>query len=216
VFQDRSGNLWFGTNGDGVLRYDGKSLKSFSTGEGFVGLAVRGIAEDRDGNVWFATSGGLTRYDGVSFTNFTEQHGLLSEDVWCLAVDGQGTIWVGTLHGVSRFDGAEFTPFHIPAVEPDPARGVTGARMVHSIMEDSRGRMWFGTSGGAYVYDGETLSNISDKDGLCNDTVNCILEDRRGRFWFATHHAGVCRMDGSSFTHITAEDGVRGTGVWDL
>ncbi|WP_417196043.1 two-component regulator propeller domain-containing protein, partial [Bizionia sp.] len=27
IFQDSKGNLWFGTNGDGVIRFSGKSLE---------------------------------------------------------------------------------------------------------------------------------------------------------------------------------------------
>ena len=73
IFQDKSGNLWFGTNGDGVIRYNGDSLEYFSVYEGFGGFAVRGIVEDKEGNVWFGTSGGVTKYDGESFTNFTDQ-----------------------------------------------------------------------------------------------------------------------------------------------
>ncbi len=47
IFQDKSGNLWFGTNGDGVIRYDGDSLEYFSINEGFGGVAVIGIVEDK-------------------------------------------------------------------------------------------------------------------------------------------------------------------------
>jgi hypothetical protein len=49
IFQDQSGNLWFGTNGDGIVRYDGDSLEYFSINEGFGGVAVRGIVEDQEG-----------------------------------------------------------------------------------------------------------------------------------------------------------------------
>jgi len=216
IFQDRSGNLWFGTNGDGVIRYDGERLEYFSLKEGFGGVAVRGIVEDAAGNVWFGTDGGLTRYDGKSFTNFTEKDGLINKDVWSLEIDHKGIIWIGTLQGISCFNGKVFTPFVIPASEPDYTRGVTSARIVHSIMEDSQGRMWFGTSGGAYIYDGKSLSNISEQDGLCNNSVNCILEDRKGTIWFATHHQGICRWDGLSFTNITEQEGVNGTEAWDL
>lgn len=216
IFEDSKGNHWFGTNGDGVARYDGTSLQYFSTREGFSGDAVRGIVEDKDGNVWFGTDGGVTRYDGRTFTNYSGKNGLADRDVWSIFVDRKGIIWVGTLQGISRFDGKGFTPFPIPESAPDYSRGVTSARIVHSIMEDHEGRMWFGTNGGAYVYDGKSLSNISEKDGLCNNSVNCILEDRHGNIWFATHHNGVCRFDGESFTHVSEKDGVRGTEVWDL
>ncbi len=35
-------------------------------------------------------------------------------------------------------------------------------------MVDTKGKVWFGTNGGAYFYDGKTLINISEKEGLCN------------------------------------------------
>ena len=40
MFQDKAGNIWFGTNDEGVCRYDGHSLKYFSTAEGLAGSAV--------------------------------------------------------------------------------------------------------------------------------------------------------------------------------
>ncbi len=76
VFQDRDGNFWFGTNGDGVCRYDGKSLTYLSVEEGFGGRAVRGILQDNDGVMWFATNGGVSRYEAGIFTNYTVANGL--------------------------------------------------------------------------------------------------------------------------------------------
>lgn len=213
TFQDSRGNLWFG--GDGASRYDGESLEHFPVNEEF-GVSIRGMTEDQAGNVWFATSGGLSKYDGESFTRFTEADGLASDGVWSIAIDRSGTIWAGTLEGVSRLNGDVFTPFDIPEAEPDLSGGFASGKVIRSIMEDSRGRMWFGTNGGAYVYDGESLTNISEQDGLCNNSVNAIREDKKGRFWFATHHQGVCRMEGTSFTHVTKEDGVIGTEAWDI
>jgi len=216
IHQDRRGHYWFGTNGDGVIRWDGSSLKGFSIREGFGGVAVRGIVEDDEGHVWFGTERGLTRYDGSSFRNFTKADGLVGNDVWALLIDRKGVIWIGTIDGVSRFDGTTFTTFPLPESAPDPTRGVTSARIVHCIMEDSRGRLWFATNGGAYVHNEGELTNISEEDGLCNDVVNCILEARDGSIWFATHHAGVCRFDGTTFTHFGADDGVEGAEAWDL
>ena len=216
IFQDKNGNLWFGTNGDGVIRYDGDALKYFSIDEGFGGVAVRGIVGDKAGNVWFGTEGGLTKYDGKSFTNFTEKDGLVNNDVWSLTIDSKGVIWIGTLQGVSRFNGKAFTFFDLPETESDPNRGVTSTRIVHSIMEDSKGRMWFGNNGGAYIHDGKSLSSISTKDGLPDNSVNDVLEDKNGNIWFATHYKGVWRWDGTSFTQIATKQRDSGTEVWSL
>ncbi len=218
IFQDKAGNLWFGTNGEGVCRYDGKTLTYYSVKDGFSGTAVRGIIEDTDGNVWFGTNGGVSKYDGKSFVNFTVKDGLSDNDVWSIYANEAGNIWVGSLEGVSRFDtvSGRFRPFPIPESEPDYSRGVTSARIVHCIFEDSQGRMWFGTNGGAYVYDGKSLTNISEKDGLCSNAVNSILEDKDGNLWFATHHKGVSRYDGKSFTNFTEDGIISGNEVWSL
>ncbi len=216
IFQDSRGTMWFGTNSKGVVRYANGKAEFFSIEEGFGGWAVRAIAEDAAGNVWFGTSGGVTRHDGTGFVNFTETSGLPSADVWSLTIARDGTIWVGTLEGVCRFANGVFTAFHLPPSTPDPTRGVTSARICHDIMEDSKGRMWFASNDGAYVHDGESLRLLSERDGLCSNSVNGFLEHTDGSIWFATHHNGVCRWDGTTFTHFGEQQGITGTEAWKL
>ena len=92
IHKDRRGHYWFGTNGDGVLRWNGTKLEGFAIREGFGGVAVRGIVEDEKGHVWFGTERGLTRYDGSSFVNFTKADGLVGDDVWALMIDRKGCL----------------------------------------------------------------------------------------------------------------------------
>src|SRR5687767_12034866 len=66
---DNAGNLWFGTTGDGVYRYDGKSFTNYTTDNGLSSNAVWSILEDRTGNIWFGTDSGLSRYDGKSIAS---------------------------------------------------------------------------------------------------------------------------------------------------
>ena len=216
IYQDGRGHYWFGTNGDGVLRWDGTALERFSTPEGLGGVAVRGIIEDHQGNIWFGTDSGLTRYDGTSFVNFTKADGLAGNDVWALVAARNGALWIGTTEGVSRFDGKTFTVFSLPETQGDPSRGVTSNRIVHCILEDSRGRVWFATNGGAFVYEDGVLTNISEDEGLCDSVVNCIIEAQDGSLWFATHHNGVCRFDGTTFTSFGTDEGIEGSESWDL
>ncbi len=216
ILQDRTGTYWFGTNGRGVVRYDGGTPEYFSIDEGFGGWAVREIVEDNQGNIWFATSGGISKYDGDTFINYTESDGLVANDAWSLEIDRDGIIWVGTIGGVSRFDGDSFSRFELPESEPDLDRGVTSPWIVHNILEDSRGWMWFAANSGAYIDDGKTLWKLSEEAGLCNNAVNGFLEDKHGHIWFATHHNGVCRWDGTAFTHFDEHHGVKGSEAWKL
>jgi ligand-binding sensor domain-containing protein len=58
IYQD-VWNFWFGTNGDGIIRYNGKLLEKISVGEMGLIFRVLEIVEDKEGNVWFGTSEGL-------------------------------------------------------------------------------------------------------------------------------------------------------------
>jgi ligand-binding sensor domain-containing protein len=66
---------------------------------------------------------------------------------------------VGTTQGVYTFDGEKFSSFEIPEGKINPDVGVSTTKMVHSIIQDSKGKMWFATNGGVYIYDGTTLKH---------------------------------------------------------
>ncbi len=69
-------------------------------------------------------------------------------------------------------------------------------------MEDSKGRRWFGTNGGAYIYDGKSFTNFSKNDGLASRAIQCTYEDKEGRIWFGGW-LGLYRFDGKSFVNFT-------------
>ena len=74
MIEDKNGNLWFCTDGEGVWRYDGESFKNFTTEDGLINNSVFSVVEDRKGNLWFGTRKvGLCRFDGKSFVSFSEQ-----------------------------------------------------------------------------------------------------------------------------------------------
>ena len=72
--EDRHGNIWFGRDGLGATRFDGKSFKHFTTKDGLCSNNVSSIVEDKQGNMWIGclssgqpasnTEGGLNRFDG--------------------------------------------------------------------------------------------------------------------------------------------------------
>ena len=68
---DHYGNLWFGHDGAGVTRYDGKTFTTFTKAQGLASNYVNGITEDKSGNLLFITVGSyVSRFDGKRFTQF--------------------------------------------------------------------------------------------------------------------------------------------------
>ncbi|MBL8448022.1 MAG: regulator [Zoogloeaceae bacterium] len=102
IHVDGAGDVWAGTWGGGVSRFDGKKWVSYSTPEGLAGNIVYAIARDGKGQLWFGTNGGVSRFDGKRWRSFTRKDGLLSDNVYALAALPNGEVWAGMKGGVSR------------------------------------------------------------------------------------------------------------------
>ncbi len=221
IFQDSKGNYWFGPAGKSVARYDGKTLEYYSRNEFFYGNdskndnSVHAIAEDKEGNIWFGTYRGAIRYDGKSFRSYTEKDGLSNIRVGrkSILTDKTGNIWVGTTGGVFRYN---------------PSADSTGGKCfshfdlltpinVKDIMEDKAGNIWFASqANGVFRYDGKTIKNITEKEGLGDNYAGGMIQDKTGNYWF-TMKGGICRYDGEIFTEFTTKDGLGGgdvTGIY--
>ena len=214
MFQDSRGDIWFGGEG-GVFRFSNNllthidSIKS-SSGRG---VTIKDITEDNDGTIWIGHTDGVSSVDGEKVTNYYESDGLISNDVWCVATDKDNQVWIGTIEGVCKFDGNHFTPFKLPEGVKDTTVGVSSTKMIHNIMEDSRGRIWFSTNGGIYLKDKNSLTNLSEKDGLHTPFVNEVIETKRGDFLISTSK-GLYKYQKGIITDITVSlfEETKGTG----
>jgi ligand-binding sensor domain-containing protein/serine phosphatase RsbU (regulator of sigma subunit) len=211
MLQDQLGNLWFGTDGGGVTRFDGKSFTHFTEKEGLSDNRVWSIYQDHMGDLWFGTyGGGVTRYDGKSFTHFTDKGGLQGNTVISIFQDKSGNIWFGTIgKGISKFNGESFTIY-------GREEGFTN-NGVMSILQDHFGNLWFGTdSGGLFKYDGKSFANYTKNEGLSGNSVYSILQDNEGNLWFGTYGGGVSKYDGKSFTNFTEKEGLSGNYIYSI
>lgn len=106
IHQDRKGHYWFGTNGDGIIRYDGRILEKITIAGISPYFRVLEIVEDTAGNIWFTAEGyGVYRYDGNNFKQFTTEDGLTSNVTQSIIEDNKGQVWFGSWQGLSIYDG---------------------------------------------------------------------------------------------------------------
>ena len=160
MIQDKKGNIWFGTNNEGVCRYDGERFFYYAEKDGLAGNAVRRILEDKKGNIWLATNNGVTMYNGTTFTRFSEADGLSSNDTWSMLLDSKDQLWVGTMEGVCVYNGTSFTKVDVPVVNNSTRSSRFTTKLVWSMYEDKSGAIWFGTDGdGVKKFDGKTFTN---------------------------------------------------------
>jgi ligand-binding sensor domain-containing protein len=217
--QDKNGNLWFGTTGEGVYRYDGKSFIQSTEKDGLNSNVIYSILEDKDGKLWIGTLEGLCVYDGKTFTkiqiplpeNLPPNKHHTTHDVFSIMQDKSGKLWFATIDGVFIYDGKSFTHF---VVNNAGVGFKSSNNNVEYILEDKEGNIWFGgrTNDGVFRYDGKSISNLKLLDLKGNAWAWPALQDKNGNIWFS-NWGGAYRYDGKSFKGFTTDNGLCNDGV---
>jgi ligand-binding sensor domain-containing protein len=213
MYQDVKGNYWFGTNGNGIIRYDGQTLETMTIDGVNPNMRVIEIVDDKAGNLWFGTSDGLIKYDGEKFATFSKNEGLLGndEEIWGLIVDKSGLVWVGGYGGVFHFDGERFIPFSLPDSIVENRQYMLSHQLVFKMIEDKSGTIWLATDGnGIFKYNKGEFTHLTIKNGLTDNNTADILEDRQGNIWIGTFYGGTSKFDGTTFTNFTKDSMIKG------
>ncbi len=195
AFVDKDDNLWLGTWGRGVTKYNGENWSNLDQSGGLAGNYVYDITQDPEGNIWVASSsGGITKVTKSSITALTSLDGLTGSGWYSLAVDKDSNMWIGSNAGLIKYDGATFSTF-------TTTDGLPG-NQVTAVLTVKNGDLWIGTlsGNGAAKYSNNTWEIFGTSAGLVNNNVNKIIEDSKGHFWFATY-GGVSKFDGSNWTN---------------
>jgi ligand-binding sensor domain-containing protein len=206
VFQDKKDNYWFGSNGEGVYRYDGKTIVNFTTKDGLCNDSIRQIQEDKFGNIFFSTLSGINKFDGKQFTSLqpvkSKDWKLEPNDLWFSILGKRGE------NGPYRFDGKTLFQLEFPKHylhDEIYAKGINpffSPYEVYCIYKDRKGVMWFGTSVfGACRFDGQSIKWMYEEDLTIAPSggtfgIRSIFEDKEGRFWFCnTWHRYIFDFD---------------------
>ena len=118
IFVDDQGNLWFASNGLGILKYDGSNWTKFVIADDLVdSQEAQGVAVDKLGNIWFSASNVLTWQvqedstlkqfgmifklspDGTNYEVVDYQTPLTWPDARKIRFDASGTAYFATFGG---------------------------------------------------------------------------------------------------------------------
>ena len=201
VFQGKNDDYWFGSDGQGVYRYDGKILTRLTTKHGLSHNRIRGIQEDRSGHVFFTTLGGIDKFDGRTIVKLPPTRSRAPDQGWKLQPDD---LWFASNqddNGPYRFDGETLYDLEFPKHDLEDGfyakvpNAPYNPYQVYTVYKDRGGHIWLGTSTfGACRFDGKSLSWLYEKhltqigeNGSFG--IRSIIEDKAGKFWFCnTRH----------------------------
>ena len=229
LIEDKSGDLWLATSGNGVLRFN-KEKKTFSEPIRRRSRTCLDLAIDNKGIIWAGKQGGgLTKIDPATM-NYEEDERYL--DVYAklphmtvasLYRDSKNYMWMGSWDKViyrvnlatQREEVFQKTedPFSFPGDDP------------LSFAEDKYDHIWIGGKyNGLYFFHPATQKFFNykhdpAKEGtLADNHVNCIYIDRSGIAWIGTNGGvSVCDPVQQKFaqTFLPAINNIRQT-IYDF
>ena len=187
VLQDKNGIFWMSTSAGGICRCDGDAFTHLIQGQGVSNGNFHSIKEDKSGTIWISIFvGGLNKYDGNTITEYNVDQGLAGDHVGYSLKDSKGNLWIGSIQpgGLNKYDGKVFTEFKY-----------FRDRGVYTILQDSRGYIWFGGPKGLDKYDGVNFTHFGVAQGLKSENISTIIEDNNGNLWLGTDEGVVIKFD---------------------
>jgi len=188
MLQDRHGDLWLGTENQGLLRISQHGVERLPAGLNLPGGRVVSLREDAEGSIWVGANGGLYRLRETLFSSYTERDGLSGDYVRTVLEDRDRTLWVGSASGLDRrgTDGR----FH---AVPLHNRGGK-APSVLSLAQGPEGDIWVGTFGDGVLRldrQGRLLRTYDTAEGMPGGNIRAISIDRDGVVWAGTQKGVV-------------------------
>lgn len=212
LIRDNYGNIWTGTNGNGVsvLKYNYWKFRHYQqTATNPYGLNnnnIRCFANTPE-KLWIGTeNGGLNCFDRTT-GKFTHYFSLSDQGtkrvnsvVLAICEDTKQRLWIGTLGGLHIFDisgqGYRYVPIQsLPGNLPQ----------IWTITMDDAGMLWLGTNMGLIYFNpntrtSRTFKHLPDQSGsLSDDRIPAILASNPNELWVGTKN-GLNRMDLKSMT----------------
>jgi ligand-binding sensor domain-containing protein/serine phosphatase RsbU (regulator of sigma subunit) len=199
VFSDSKGNIWMGSDNNGLFRYSKGEKKNFVT-ENLPGInRIFGIMEDKKGLIWCLHEGrGINVCDGDTMINISSKNGFVDNRATGVNEDNEGYLWFA-VDGRGLFK-CEFTLGRIKMLDSItyssglPA-GPVSAPLFH------KGKMYIGSQRGLCVINEADLKSHHIKikrygksEGFVNSACgpaffendNLWLSTSKGTFCFNT------------------------------
>ncbi|WP_044267403.1 hybrid sensor histidine kinase/response regulator transcription factor [Bacteroides timonensis] len=225
IAEDRDGNLWFSTVGQGIFKYNiSKHYLEHYEFKDANGL-MASVLVDSENQIWAVTNWGSPTVSKLNkaenkFEPFpiTYEAGQYDSNSLVMLEDSEHALWLGTwecgLQKIDRYTGKATTYLH-------PSEG-KGATHIHSLMEYAPHQLLIGSDDGLLLFNTLTCEqqlfteDETNPYSLSNRFVYPIVKDGEGGVWIGTYYGGVNYISPSTgqfecFAHSRFYNSVNGT-----
>ncbi|MEK7725068.1 MAG: two-component regulator propeller domain-containing protein, partial [Acidobacteriota bacterium] len=207
---DREGNIWFGTIGNGLIRFMKKQIRLFSLVEETHWKSVSPILQAQDGTIWVGSTHGLAKINGDETKVYDKLNGIPISVVNSLTIDNKGSLWFGMANGIWKFQNGEFTNerTYKDSVVPDYS--------INSLFFDKNDALWIGyRNRGVEIFKDGKASFYTTDNGLIGNEIHNIFQDSKGIVWVGTSQ-GLSRFQDGVITNFTVENGLSNNYIRDI
>ena len=194
------GSLWVGSKQNGLTRIQHGTSKFYSAARDSVKTIIddhiNALCSDKSGNLWIATNGGLQVYNPKmnTFSSYTRENGMLNTNsITSLFYGKNNNMLIGSSEGLIILNLSTREKTILTGNTSNIASFTNN--YITQVYEDSRGLLWIGTREGLNVLDlmKDELSYLTEKEGLCNNSICGIAEDKNHTIWVTTSN-GIGRI----------------------
>ena len=186
---DKKDNVWIGTWGEGLAKFDGQKCEVFDDkngglpGYGFHLAEISSIEVDTENNVWVCfLSTGIGKYDGKNWEIFDIYNNKIPDiSVRKLKFDSKGNIWLTSRYGLAKYD-------HQNWIRYDTSNSTIEMQILSELVIDKNDNIWFTKNGpyGLTKFDGDTFTifNYHNSD-IAGEFINELYVDSHDNIWIA-------------------------------
>ena len=201
VLEDREGNLWVGTGGNGLVEMRLNNIQTVEPPDRWRGRALLSVCAGRNGELWVCTEGaGLYRLQNGEWTNFGYTNFNNNSYVWSVAEDAAGQLFIGTWGAglfVREGERFKFAPGMENVMLPIPA-----------LLPARDGGLWAGTEAGLLRYQDGQTNWFTEANGRSLRDVRCIAEAANGAVWFGVAGNGLACLENGRIRQFHQSDGL--------
>ncbi len=208
ITKDKNNNLWIATDGNGVVKFDGKTFDHLATKNGLLGNTVDAIVATPAGDVWIGTTNGLNRVTNGKLSKVSQLENSQINEIIC---DEQNVLWVGTELGLARLDLAQ-NRFEFLSEKNGYPLG-----RINTISFDNENSLWVSTGRNGLVQLKETnVTNITTNEGLNTNKTNIIVEGENQTFYIGSDVGGVDLYQDGKIKKLTIKTSLADAGIRDI
>jgi ligand-binding sensor domain-containing protein len=149
VYKDKTGRIWFGTDGKGITVLQNGQFIHFDKTNGLKDEHVYSFTEDAKGRIWFNTKdAGVYCYDGAKFKNYSSADGISDLKITTLKTDRLGNIIIVNEKGIDILNPETGSVSYL-----NNTQGIaTVNTAIESVAADISGNILLSTVDGIVVY----------------------------------------------------------------